>query len=390
VTPNADSTGTAGTAGTSGTTAPAEPPETLITARLGAWLADRIDGAERVEVVGVSAPKSGYSAETFMVDTVVHGASGASGASGDRPERYVLRRETPDPAVYPVQVPPRDPSDGPGIEIAVQWQAMSAVAAYSSVPIAPLIGFETDPGVLAAPFFVMGFVDGEVPVENPIYTLEGFFVDASPERRRRMIDHGIDTLAALHRVAWPDGSLDFLNPPGATPGTERQLEVWHDYAQRELDGRHHPLLERAFAWMRDELPPRRPLALSWGDPRPGNMIWRDDRCVCLTDFEAASIAPPVHDLGWWLMFDRWSHEMMDAPRLDGEPTRDEQRDRYSAAIGRDVGDTLFDEVFAAARYTAIVVRVMNRMVARGQMPVEQTYWRDNQASACLASLLPGG
>jgi hypothetical protein len=89
------------------------------------------------------------------------------------------------------------------------------------------------------------------------------------------------------------------------------------------------------------------------------------------------------------MFDRTCHEVVGAPRLDGEPTRDAQRDLYSAAVGRDVGDTRVHEVFAAARYCGIVVRVMNRAVARGHMPADHTVWRDNPASAALAQLLDG-
>jgi aminoglycoside phosphotransferase (APT) family kinase protein len=89
------------------------------------------------------------------------------------------------------------------------------------------------------------------------------------------------------------------------------------------------------------------------------------------------------------MFDRWSHEVMGAARLAGEPTRDEQRDRYSEATGRDVGDTFFFEVFAAVRYTVIVVIVMNRMVARGDLPADQTIWLENPAVDCLVQLLDG-
>jgi aminoglycoside phosphotransferase (APT) family kinase protein len=119
------------------------------------------------------------------------------------------------------------------------------------------------------------------------------------------------------------------------------------------------------------------------------MIWRDYRCVCATDFEAAAIGPGELDLGWWLMFDRWSHEVMDAPRLPGEPTREEQRARYCDEARRDVGDTFYFEVFAAVRYTAIVVIVMNRMVARGDLPPDQTTWIENPAVDCLVQLLDG-
>ena len=145
-------------------------------------------------------------------------------------------------------------------------------------------------------------------------------------------------------------------------------------------------------WLHERLPDRdgaadRAVGVCWGDARPGNIIWQGSRPVCATDFEAASIASPDQDLGWWLMFDRWSHESFGAPRLEGEPTRDEQRAIYADAAGIEVPDTTFHEVFAAVRYCAIVVRVMNRTVARGLMPADQTIWLDNPSTVCLADLL---
>ena len=310
-----------------------------------------------------------------MVDAVVTAADGA------RTERFVLRRETADPPVYPTQAPGLD------VEIAIQYRAMHSIAAHSSVPIAPLIGYESDPSVLDAPFFVMGFVEGQVPIENPSYLREGFFHDANPTDRRRLIERGLRVLADVHRIDWRRADLDWLNPPGTTPGTARQLAIWEAYAHRELGDRAHPLLQRTFAWLHRHLPEEPDVTLAWGDPRPGNMIWRDFECVCVTDFEAVALAPPEYDLGWWLMFDRWSHETMGLAHLPGEPDRDEQRALYSAALGRDVNDTYYYEVLAAARYCAIVVRVMNRMVARGQMPAEQTVWLENPSTICLEQLL---
>jgi hypothetical protein len=78
---------------------------------------------------------------------------------------------------------------------------------------------------------------------------------------------------------------------------------------------------------------------------------------------------------------------MGRARLDGEPTREEQRACYADHAHRDPGDTFYFEVFAAARYTAIVVRVMNRMVARGDLPADQTIWLKNPATDCLLQLL---
>ena len=126
---------------------------------------------------------------------------------------------------------------------------------------------------------------------------------------------------------------------------------------------------------------------SWGDSRLGNIIYAGDQVACITDFENAAIAPAEIDLGWWLMFDRTQHEVVATQRLPGEPTREEQRAFYMRCAGRDLGDMHYYEVFAAMRYTAIVVRVMNRGVERGMVPPDHGLWLANPASQCLADLL---
>ena len=89
------------------------------------------------------------------------------------------------------------------------------------------------------------------------------------------------------------------------------------------------------------------------------------------------------------MFDRCSHEVVGVDRLDGEPSREEQRARYAVHAQRELGDTYHWELFAAARYCAIVVRVMNRLVDRGDLPADQTIWIENPAVDCLVQLLEG-
>jgi aminoglycoside phosphotransferase (APT) family kinase protein len=335
---------------------------------LEAWLAHRLPDGRGLRVHDAGKPAGGFSAETIIVDATWDGGG----------NRFVLRKETPDPPVYPTQVP------GLTTEVEIQYRVMNTLTGHG-IPLAPLVGYEADTAVLGTEFFVMGFVDGVVPIENPLYTREGFFTELRPEQRTAMIDDGINQLVAIHAV---DPKLSaFLLPDGVEPTTRRQFDLWHDYMVRELGGRTHPVYDTAYAWLVANLPSETEPVLCWGDARMGNIIWRDDKAACLTDFEAAAIAPPEMDLGWWLMFDRWSHESFGAPRLDGEPTREEQRARYEKLSGRSVGDTTWFEVFAAARYTAIVVRVMNRLVARGDLPADQTIWLENPATDCLQQLI---
>jgi len=347
-------------------------------AKLERWLGARLSGAQAVRLGALRRLSGGYSAETIVLEASV------LRAGAERAERFVLRREMPEPAVYPVQAPGLD------VEIEIQWRTMDALARHSRVPLAKLVGFERDASLIGAPFFVMAFVEGLVPGVAPPYAAQGFFADAKPEERRRLIEDGLRVLAQLHAVDWRSAGFGWLVPASIRPGTSRQLELWQQYAERELAGRQQPLMSEAFAWLRANAPTEREeeLVLSWGDSRIGNMIWQDFRCACVTDFENVAIAPRALDLGWWLMFDRWSHESMGGvPRLPGEPTREEQRACYEQHAGLVVGDTTYFEVFAAARYCAIVVRVMNRSVARGEMPADQRVWLENPATACLAELM---
>ena len=52
-----------------------------------------------------------------------------------------------------------------------------------------------------------------------------------------------------------------------------------------------------------------------------------------------------------------------------------------------MGDMHWWQVFAAARYCAIVVRVMNRAEARGLLPEGNTIWLENPPATCLEQLL---
>lgn len=341
--------------------------ESAQVAALEGWLADRLGTSLHVDD---ATPLSvGFSAETILLET----------SAG----KLVLRVESPDPAVYPQQAPGFD------VEVDIQYRLMSALAAGTSIPLAPLIGYEAAPGAIGGPFFVMGFVEGVVPLVSPSYAAEGFFAEASPEERRRMVESGLAVLAELHTLDWEKHELGWLLPDGEEPTILRQLRIWREYTDRELAGRELPLVTDAYDWLEANAPAHDPaeVTVNWGDPRLGNMIWRDFNPVCVTDFEAASIAPYGMDLGWWLMFDRWSHEHSAASRLDGEPTREEQAAVYFERSGRGPIDTHWYEVFAAARYCSIVVRVMNRTVERGLMPADNVYWRDNQSTACLEDLL---
>jgi aminoglycoside phosphotransferase (APT) family kinase protein len=333
------------------------------------WLAALWSDASDLELGEFSGAATGYSAQTLIVP--VRFRPGAGGET--REEKVVVRIENLGPPIYPAQTPDLD------VEIDIQYRAMRGVASVSKLPLAGLIGYEADARVLGAPFFVMEYVAGETPLVDPPYPKEGFFVDAQPAERRRMIEGGLRLLAELHTLDWRAAGLDWLIAPGTTPGTLAQLDIWERYLREYLGDRVNPTADAALAWLRANVPPNLEPGLSWGDARPGNLIWRDFEPVCVTDWENVAIAPPELDIGWWLMFDRTCHEFSftPVPRLEGEPSIDEQRALYANLTGRDPEVIRYFELFAAVRYIAIITRMMNLYVERGVLPADQMVWLNN-------------
>jgi aminoglycoside phosphotransferase (APT) family kinase protein len=344
---------------------------------LANWLAERWPGAQGVVIDDLITPKeTGFSNETV----IFRAAWREPGRHRDG--RYVMRIEPVSPPIFPQQTAEPLPS------VEIQYRAMEAVARGSAVPIAPLVGYEGRSSVLGRPFFVMEYVDGRVPSDVPPYTQSGFFVDeATPAQRRRLVESGIEVLAQIHRIDWRTADLGWLVPHGRPPGLRWQLDLYRDYARRELHGRAHPILARAFDWLESRFPQESDLVISWGDARVGNMIFTDYECAAVTDWEAVALAPPEVDLGWWLSQDRAVHESYGIARPEGLPTRQEQIALYNALSGRHLGDMQYFEAFAALRYTAVFVPLGKRLTASGRVPAEMNMSIDNVATQLLADIL---
>ena len=359
----------------------ADPSSPEVSQGLEKWLSSRLDGGDNLVISEISKPSSGFSAQTWLIDL-------ADKTSGAHQRRVVARVETSDPAVYPRQSPDHPDNPAGDVEVALQYEVMRSLQKAGTIPLAGLIGYESDASLLGQPFFVMDFVGGEVPKESPPYPSEGFFTELDPAGRTKMLQNGLQVVADLHAVPWREVGLEWLVAPGRTPSIATQVDIWKSFGVEELRGRIHPSLETAWKLLAERAPKESPPALSWGDARPGNMIWQDGRVAAITDFEAASIAPPELDLGWWLLFDRTMHEAVGiTDRLPGDLSREEQCEYYAKITGRDVSQIRWYETFAAARYCVIVVRVMNRAVARGLMPEDQQIWLENPASEALDQIL---
>jgi len=347
---------------------------------LQAWMRAQNPAAEALEVHDVDMPQAtGFSNETVFF-TARWRERGESCQ-----QRYVARIEPEGGGLFPVQTPACRHS------VVLQHRIMRAVEAIGGLPIPPLLSLEEDPSVLGSPFFVMEFVPGRIPADVPRYSQHGFLAEeASPAERERMLTNGIEVLARLAGPEWRELELDWLDRSGrGEPAFALQRSLYREDALRVLAGREHPVLMRALDWLDDHDPGAAP-GLSWGDARLGNMIWHDYRCAAVLDWEAAALAPPEADIGWWVMFDRMSFDDMGVERLPGFPTREAMVAQWEDQSGRKVaGDILYWEIFAVMRFCAIMIGLGDRFERAGLSAPGQGPAIQNGVTDALDRLLAG-
>jgi aminoglycoside phosphotransferase (APT) family kinase protein len=265
---------------------------------------------------------------------------------------------------------------------------MEAVARHDAVPVPKLWFAEANHDVLGVPFYVMARVPGRPAPDHPPYNADGWIKDLDPPRRRLVWDNGLECMAALHRIDWHEG-FEFLDDPAkGTTGLDQLLTHLEASLEWAAAGRPQPTADAGMAWIRDHQPTDPPVAVLWGDARPGNILYADDQSVAaVLDWEMASLGPPEADLGWWLFMDRFWAEGFGLVPLDGLPTRDETVEFFASALGRPLGDVHYYEALGALRMSIILVRAFDLMIEEGGVPPDTDLVTNNPATHILADLL---
>ena len=313
------------------------------------WLAARL-GVGAVSVSDISLPKAGFSNETIF------GTARWGDEHDERQERgFVLRIQ---PSGHQLFVEP---------DAMRQARVMEQLAGHVPVPAVWLT--EPDPQVLGAPFFLMDRVGGRIPSDIPSWHEAGWTTELTPAQRGRLYDSGLAALAALHGADWR-GGLAFLEPPGEGTALDRyiaHLQRWYRWCEpvRRFGA---DVIEAAFEHVVRHRPATDVAVISWGDARPGNIIFGDDlSVVALLDWEGATIGPPEIDVGWWLMFEEFLCEAQGLTRLDGVPNRDATIARYQELSGRPVEEIRYYEILAGLVLALINSRLADLMIAGGRL-----------------------
>jgi aminoglycoside phosphotransferase (APT) family kinase protein len=334
--------------------------------QLASWLAPRVDADGDVTLSEFRGPGgTGFSNETLIVD--------GTWTSGGEAQQ----------ATWVVRVAPTGYTLFPDAAFELQHAVLSALASKSPVPVPRIRWYEQAAEVLGAPFFVMDFVDGLVPPDNPPYHVSGWLHDVSPQVRERVWWGAVDTIAELH-------SLDVatLGLPPLMSGLDAQLAYYEAFLESVEVLEAVPMARRALAWLKENKPADEPLVLCWGDARIGNVMYSPEgERLAVLDWEMVCLGSPAQDVAWAWFLDRHHSEALDVPRLEGFPSKEATIARYEAASGHSLGTFDYYEVFAGFRFCVIMARLAVIFKDWGLLTPEDGMAQENTVTKLTAAVL---
>ena len=261
--------------------------------------------------------------------------------------RYVLRRP-PTSHVLPT-----------AHDMGREFRIISALQG-NAVPVPPALGFCEDEGVNHRPFYVMGFVDGQILRDAPAAE------HTTPDTRRKIGESLVDVLAAIHSVNPDDVGLGNLAKREGY--IERQLNRWHKQFEASKT-REVPVIDEVYETLLRRIPDQGPAAIVHGDYRLDNCLIDDNGSVAaVLDWELCTLGDPLADVGLLMVYWADPDDPMaalggSATTLDGFPRRAELMERYGAVSGRDVSALDFYVAFGYWKLACILDGVYTRYAA---------------------------
>jgi aminoglycoside phosphotransferase (APT) family kinase protein len=240
-----------------------------------------------------------------------------------------------------------------------EWRIIEALDG-TDVPHTKAVGVCSDASVLGRPFYLMGFVDGWSPMDQPGKWPEPF--DSDFTARAGLSYQLAEGIALLSNVDWQAKGLQDLGRPDGFH--ERQVDRWIGFLER-IKNRELPGLEAATGWLRA----RRPLdyipGLMHGDYQFANVMYRHGapaQLAAIVDWEMGTVGDPKLDLGW--MVQSWptntdsgrqdaDDSAMSYADMRGMPTRDQVVEHYAKVSGRQVDD--LDYYLVLAKWKLAIV-----------------------------------
>jgi len=229
----------------------------------------------------------------------------------------------------------------------------------TDVPVPACVGYEPDPDVTGAPFYVMRFVNGAV-IRDARAAEDHLDVAA------RQVASGdlVDVLVRLHAVDVDAAGLGDLSRREGY--LERQLKRWSGQLEKTRT-RELPALAEVHRRLVAAVPPQGPATIVHGDYRLDNVMLdpATGRVQAVLDWELTTLGDPLADVGLLLVY--WTQAGDDLQvlptsptRVEGFASRQELIDRYAQASGRDLSGIGYHVAFGYWKLACILEGVYSR------------------------------
>ena len=313
-----------------------------------------------------SSIASGFSNETFIFSL----------NENDEIKNYVLRLKPTNYQVFPEY------------NLKLQVDIMRCLH-NRGFPAPNVILYESNEGILGSEFYLMDYINGEAPSDNPPYHMdpEGMVGKAVKEDRRKIWTEWIHYLNQIHILDIDDlGLTELENKYGKNDPIDIDIEYYQDFLNWGMDGEDNPLCDDVLNWLRENKPKKNnPLSLCWGDSRPGNILYENFKATALLDWEMASYGDPISDVAWCLAVDDASSLGLTIERLEGSMDYKEALDIWSSKTGFSQENYEYYRIFSLLKFSVIMVRVAKKLVFNKIMPLESDFYKNNYISNFLKS-----
>lgn len=324
------------------------------------WLSSRLTDGQDLVLGELNFPaESGESSVTLLLDAQAGGAE----------HKFVFRMAPPTSEVF-------DSHD-----IGLQYTLME-IMGQADVPVPALVGYEADKSLLGSDFYVMNFVDGQIPVDNPPFAFGSWVTELDDAQRSAMWRNGLEVLARIHRVDISEHSLPNLPRAAADQSViQHEIDKFDKMLDAEMKESADPVVLEAMEYIKANAPQQGPLRLCWGDSRVGNVIWRDLAPVAVIDWEMANLGDPLQDVSWWFWIDYINSVGLGLERLGGLPELEQIYQHWHQLTGLPIDNTDYYDLFSVLRYAIILERKFAAMRTAGMDVIP------NFAGAYLPQLL---
>jgi aminoglycoside phosphotransferase (APT) family kinase protein len=332
---------------------------TSLPAVLSRWLSTVLPGG----VTPAVTVESGVDATGMSSETIIFTARWQQ--DGQPIDQKLVARVAPTAADVPVF---------PSYRLDHQFDVIRKVGELTDIPVPRVRWLEPSGELLGTPFFVMDYVEGQVPPDVMPYTFgNNWFADAPAPRQRELQDSTVAVLAELHSIPNADKTFGFLSSGDGTALRRHfnWVRSWYDFAVPDI-GRS-PLLERAFDWLQAHWPDEAAAGetvLLWGDARIGNVLYRDFRPAAVLDWEMVTLGPRELDVAWMIFAHMVFQELAALATLSGLPEvlrEDDVRATYRRLTGVELGDLHWFYVYSGVMWACVFMRTGARRIHFGEV-----------------------